>query len=72
MDNEHPKPTDLLSSDEIAALLDVSRRTLSRWNRLRKGPPRVKVGRSVFYRRHAFNEWVLSLEAQHLATGCAP
>jgi len=69
MDLQHPTPSDLLTADDIAVLLNVSRRTLSRWSRLRKGPPRVKVGRSVFYRRHSVEEWFLSLEQETAATG---
>lgn len=51
-----------LSSDEASHCLDVSRRTLHRWARLQKGPPSIKVGRSVYYRRASFEQWLLSLE----------
>lgn len=54
--------TELLSASEAAGLLGVSRRTLSRWARLRKGPPRTKVGRSIFYRRQALEQWLLAIE----------
>lgn len=52
----------LLTRDEAAILLQVSNRTLGRWARLRKGPPRVKVGRTIFYRRRAIHDWLKSLE----------
>ena len=51
-----------MSSDEVAAWLKVSRRTLHRWARLRKGPPSIKIGRGVFYRRTSVKNWLLSLE----------
>jgi len=54
--------TELLLASETADLLGVSRRTLSRWARLRKGPPRVKVGRSIYYRRAAIHDWLKSIE----------
>ncbi len=59
-----------LTSETVAELLNVSTRTLHRWGRLKKGPPSIKVGRSVLYRRAAVEGWLLSLEgaADHGAT----
>lgn len=54
--------SEYLTSDEVSDWLKVSRRTLHRWARLRKGPPSVKVGRSVYYRRASVEQWLLSLE----------
>lgn len=51
-----------LTSDEVSDWLKVSRRTLHRWARLRKGPPSVKIGRSVYYRRASVEQWLISLE----------
>lgn len=51
-----------LSSEEVARALNVSARTLHRWGRLRKGPPSIKVGRSVYYRRASIERWLLALE----------
>lgn len=48
----HMKPA------EVATLLDVSLRTLSRWHALRVGPPRCKVGRTVLYRKPAVEAWL--------------
>jgi excisionase family DNA binding protein len=53
---------DYLTSDDVAGWLKVSRRTLHRWARLQKGPPSIKVGRGVYYRRASVEEWLLSLE----------
>lgn len=59
-----------MTSRDVSELLNVSTRTLHRWGRLKKGPPSMKVGRSVFYRRAAVEGWLLSLEgdADHGAT----
>lgn len=54
--NEHMKPA------EVAALLGVSLRTLSRWHALRVGPARCKVGRTVLYRKKAFESWLAQNE----------
>uniref|UniRef100_UPI00345B74E3 helix-turn-helix transcriptional regulator n=1 Tax=uncultured Erythrobacter sp. TaxID=263913 RepID=UPI00345B74E3 len=54
--------TELLTVSDTAKTLHVSRRTLSRWARLRKGPPRIKIGRTVFYRRNSLDQWLLSQE----------
>ncbi len=58
---------DYLSSEELALALNVSRRTLHRWGRLRKGPPSIKVGRSVYYSRASVEQWLLSLEQSQSA-----
>lgn len=53
---------DFLNSSEVANLLNISLRTLHRWGRLRKGPPSIKVGRRIYYRRAAIEQWLLALE----------
>ena len=55
--------TGFLSSEEVARALNISTRTLHRWGRLRKGPPSIKVGRSVYYRRASIERWLLALES---------
>lgn len=52
----------LLTRIEVAELLNVTPRTLYRWELSRTGPPRIKVGRAAFYRREALEGWLLSLE----------
>lgn len=54
--------TEYMSSADACRLLTISQRTLHRWGRLRKGPPSIKVGRQVYYRRAAVEQWLLSLE----------
>jgi excisionase family DNA binding protein len=61
--------SEYLTSDEVSLWLKVSRRTLHRWARQRQGPPSIKVGRAVYYRRASVEEWLLSLEQS--STICA-
>lgn len=56
--NAHMKPA------EVATLLGVSLRTLSRWHALRVGPARCKVGRTVLYRKNAVESWLSQNETQ--------
>jgi excisionase family DNA binding protein len=62
MDRHETLTNEYMVSAEASRLLNVSQRTLHRWVRLHKGPPRIKLGRQVFYRRAAVEKWLLSLE----------
>lgn len=62
---------DLVPGEQIANELGISERTLLRWAQSRKGPPRIKVGRSVFYRRSSVEAWLATLEQSDSATGCS-
>ncbi|MBI6630362.1 helix-turn-helix domain-containing protein [Pontibaca sp. S1109L] len=53
---------------EVAALLGVSQRTLSRWHALRVGPARCKVGRRVLYRKSAIDAWLKANETKPVHT----
>jgi hypothetical protein len=58
LQNSEDKKPDWISSvlaghmtpKELACALGVSERTLGRWHQFRQGPPRVELGRKVFYR----------------------
>jgi predicted DNA-binding transcriptional regulator AlpA len=50
----------LLRPDELAQQLNVSPRTLARWHSHRHGPPRLRVGRAIFYDVSAVREWLRS------------
>lgn len=50
------KPTDL------AKALEVSERTIARWHHFREGPPRVEIGRKVYYRKESVMAWIASCE----------
>ena len=53
---------EFLTPDALARELGKSPRTLARWNVLRCGPPKIRVGRSVYYRRTSVRQWLESRE----------
>ena len=53
----------LLTRRDLSATLGVSERTLDRWHALRVGPPRIKMGQRVLYRREALEKWLLAHES---------
>lgn len=48
----------LLTSDEVADLLKVTRNTLERWRREGEGPPAMKIGRQVRYDENELQTWL--------------
>lgn len=48
--------------EQLAAELGISVRTLHRWHTARQGPPRVVLGRVIFYRRSSVLAWIESRE----------
>jgi predicted site-specific integrase-resolvase len=52
----------LLAEDAAAFELGVCRATLKRWRRLGEGPPFLKVGRRVIYKRSSLENWLVSCE----------
>jgi predicted DNA-binding transcriptional regulator AlpA len=59
-----------LEEAEICALLSITERTLENWYMKRVGPPRVKIGRRIFYRVSSVLKW-LNAHEQGQATGNA-
>lgn len=53
---------DLIEKHETAKEFAISTRTLDRWHVQRTGPPRVLIGRKVFYRRSSLIEWLQAQE----------
>ena len=53
---------DVLTEDEAARELGRCPRTLKRWRDLREGPPFIRIGRQVLYRREAVRDWLVSRE----------
>ncbi|MGB3537894.1 MAG: helix-turn-helix domain-containing protein [Mesorhizobium sp.] len=51
-----------MSRAELAGELGISEDTLSRWETRRIGPPCVRVGRKVLYRRGAVQDWLKAQE----------
>jgi len=54
---------ELLTEDEARAEVGLKcTRTLRRWRALHEGPPHVRIGRTVYYRRGALQQWLLARE----------
>lgn len=49
---------DYFSDDELAVELDTTKRTLTRWDNQRIGPPRTYIGRKPYYHRDDVKEWL--------------
>ncbi len=47
-----------ISRTDLAQQLGVSEDTLRRWDVLRSGPPCIRAGRKVFYRRATVLAWL--------------
>lgn len=58
-----------LTRAELAAELNLSERTLWRWDAARTGPPRTMLGRRVVYRRDGVREWLLGRETKQVRGG---
>jgi predicted DNA-binding transcriptional regulator AlpA len=54
---------DFIDKQSFCRELGINPRTADRWARLRTGPPRVKAGKKVLYRRAAVLEWLQRQEA---------
>ena len=50
--------SELLTEDEVSAILKNSPRTLQQWRVAGKGPQFVKIGRGVRYRRNVIEAWL--------------
>lgn len=53
-----------LNRADLARELALSIDTLQRWETRRVGPPCVRVGRKVLYRKDAVREWLRDQEAR--------
>jgi predicted DNA-binding transcriptional regulator AlpA len=53
---------DLLDTETTAREIGVSVPTIRRWEALKIGPPRIKIGRMVRYRRSSLRDWLLANE----------
>jgi predicted DNA-binding transcriptional regulator AlpA len=62
-----PAPEDLparfLNEHEVARLCSMSVASVRRWRLFRKGPPFVKFGAAVRYRRQDLEKWLSSQES---------
>jgi len=57
-----------ISRTDLAQQLGVSEDTLRRWDVLRSGPPCIRAGRKIYYRRSAVIEWLEDQETADLST----
>lgn len=53
---------DLIPETDYAAARRVSVRTVQRERAQRVGPPFIKIGRKIYYRPAAIEEWLLAQE----------
>jgi hypothetical protein len=54
--------SDWISREHLAEDLMLTPDTLSRWEARREGPPCMRIGRKVFYRRNSVEQWLLNRE----------
>lgn len=59
---KHLLDEDFLTEDEAGNVLGLKKTTLRVQAANRKGPPRVKIGRTVYYRKSSLLKWMLSKE----------
>jgi excisionase family DNA binding protein len=61
-------PEELLTLDQVAAELKISREALYRWRRRGTGPPSIRLpGGGVRIRRSALQQWLRTLQDQETA-----
>ena len=70
LDDDSVKPmlSDWMTRAELAAELDLTTETLSRWDARRVGPAPTRVGRKVLYRRETVRAWLLEQEQERNTT----
>jgi hypothetical protein len=63
-----PADFDLISDkDDGDRIFKNSKITRSRWRRNGEGPPFIKIGRQIFYRRDRLCDWLQAHEARSTA-----
>lgn len=50
--------SELIPQRQLAKDMNVHLKTLARWAAINYGPPRLKIGKQVFYRRSAVLKWL--------------
>jgi predicted DNA-binding transcriptional regulator AlpA len=58
--NDNQAPSEFLDEKSLCALLASSSVTATKWRAKAKGPPFIKVGRLVRYRRSDVDAWLRS------------
>jgi hypothetical protein len=57
-DAELRRQLDIVTQDELAATLQVTKGTLREWRRQGKGPDFVRIGKAIFYRVKDVQEYI--------------
>jgi hypothetical protein len=55
-----------ISREDLANELGRSVRTLDRWHQERLGPPRIKIGKLIVYRKTAVLDWLNNNETSSM------
>lgn len=58
-----------MSRAEFAEMVGITTDTAARWESRRTGPPCVRLGRKVLYRRTAVHEWLMAKEDRRPKVG---
>jgi hypothetical protein len=51
-----------VTGDRLSKMLNITTRTLARWNATRIGPPKISVGKTVLYEVAKLPPWLTSRE----------
>jgi hypothetical protein len=51
-----------LTASELATQIHRSVRTLARWRAIGEGPPCLRLGREIYYKKSSVAAWLASLE----------
>jgi excisionase family DNA binding protein len=62
----------LMTYQEVLDWLGVSKSTFARWTREGKVPPRIKLGRHVFFRQDELLAWLESRKVSQPAPSSGP
>jgi len=54
--------SDWINREDLAQQLSVTTDTLARWAAQGSGPPRIRIGRRVLYRRSSVEKWLSEME----------
>lgn len=65
--NDNQPASEFLDEKGLCALLTISSVTATKWRAKAKGPPFIKVGRLVRYRRSDVEAWLRSCTVGQLA-----
>ena len=61
-DPKHGVLNDWINREDLAGQLSVTTDTLARWATQGIGPPRIRIGRRVLYRRASVEKWLAEME----------